>query len=172
MNAIITLVPLLIIRFGLLGIIDREALKRAAYFAPLVGGEKIAYLIYQISNILLFVYLCFLRITDNPYWLYTGLVLFILGIFLCVASIINFAKPDKNGINQKGLYRISRNPIYVAYFVYFLSCVILTQSTILLFLLVVYQISAHWIIKSEERWCEEKFGEEYISYKNKVRRYL
>ncbi len=37
---------------------------------------------------------------------------------------------------------------------------------------IVFQISAYWIILSEERWCVKKFGEEYINYMNKVRRYI
>jgi protein-S-isoprenylcysteine O-methyltransferase Ste14 len=39
-------------------------------------------------------------------------------------------------------------------------------------LLIFFQISAHWIILSEERWCIKKFGEEYIKYMNRVRRYI
>ncbi len=62
--------------------------------------------------------------------------------------------------------------MYVAYFIYFLGCVFLTQSIILLTLLMVFQISAHWIILSEERWCINKFGGEYKKYMNEVRRYI
>lgn len=76
-----------------------------------------------------------------------------------------------NGINLNELYRVSRNPMYVAYFIYFLGCVFLTRSWILLALLISFQISAHWFILSEERWCIREFGEEYIKYMNKVRRY-
>lgn len=172
MNAVLTVIPFILIRFGLLSILDKEALKRAAFFAPLIGKEKVAYWFYQISNILIFVYLCFLKITTDPYWLYAGLVIYGLGVLLCLISVSNFAKPAENGINLKGLYRISRNPMYVAYFIYFLGCVLLTQSLILLAILMVFQISAHWIILSEERWCVKKFGKEYINYMNKVRRYI
>jgi len=86
--------------------------------------------------------------------------------------MINYSKPKINGINLNGLYRVSRNPMYIAYFIYFLGCVFLTQSWILLVLLICFQISAHWIILSEERWCIKKFGEEYIKYMNRVRRYI
>ncbi|MEW9095325.1 MAG: methyltransferase [Clostridiaceae bacterium] len=172
MNAFFTVIPLILIRFGLLSILDKEALKRAAFFAPPIGIEKAAYLFYQISNILIFVYLCFLKITTDSYWFYVGLVIYGLGVLLCLVSVSNFAKPAENGINLKGLYWISRNPMYVAYFIYFLGCVLLTQSLILLVILLVFQISAHWIILSEERWCIKKFGEEYINYMNKVRRYI
>ncbi len=91
---------------------------------------------------------------------------------MCFGAISDFAKPSENGINLKGLYRFSRNPMYVAYFVYFLGCVILTHSLILFLILMVFQISAHWIILSEERWCIRQFGDEYIKYMNKVRRYI
>lgn len=172
MSAALTLIPLILIRFGLLRILNKEALKRAAFFAPLIGKEKAAYWFYQISNILIFVYLCFLKITTDPNWLYAGLVIYGFGVLLCLGSVLNFARPSENDINVKGLYRVSRNPMYVAYFIYFLGCVLLTQSLILLALLIVFQISAHWIILAEERWCAKKFGEEYMNYMNKVRRYI
>lgn len=172
MNALVTLIPFILIRFGLLSILDKGALKRAAFFAPLIRKEKVAYYFYQIANILFFVYLCFLKITTTPYWLYTGLVIYGFGLLLCLISVVNFAKPAENGINLKGFYRISRNPMYVAYFICFLGCAVLTQSFILFVILLVFQISAHWIILSEERWCIKKFGNEYINYMNQVRRYL
>jgi protein-S-isoprenylcysteine O-methyltransferase Ste14 len=137
----------------------------------LIGKEKVAYWFYQVSNILIFIYLCVLKIIIDPFWLYVGLIIYGLGILLCIMSVSSFARPADNDINIKGIYRVSRNPMYVAYFIYFLGCVLLTQSFILLVILLVFQISAHWIILSEERWCIKKFGEEYIGYMNKVRRY-
>ena len=172
MNAFLLVIPLILIRFVLLSILDKESLKRAAFFAPLIRKEKVAYWFYEISNILTFIYLYFLKITADPFWIFVGLVTYGLGILLCIVSVFNFAKPSKNGINLNGIYRVSRNPMYVAYFVYFLGCVLLTQSFILFAILLVFQISAHWIILSEERWCINKFGEEYINYMNKVRRYI
>jgi len=152
--------------------LNKEGVKRAAFFPPLIGKEKIAYWFYQISTILIFVYPFFLKIKTEPYWLYAGLATYGLGMLLCLVSVLNFAKPAENGLNLKGLYWISRNPMYVAYFIYFLGCVLLTKSLLLFAMLMVFQISAHWIILSEERWCITKFGEEYKDYMNKVRRYI
>jgi protein-S-isoprenylcysteine O-methyltransferase Ste14 len=161
-----------LIRFGFLRILNKEGLKRAAFFAPLIAREKAAYWFYQISNILIFIYPLFLKIMTDSYWFYVGLATYGLGFLLCLVSVSSFAKPEENGINLKGLYRISRNPMYVAYFIYFLGCVMLTHSLLLLAILMVFQISAHWIITSEERWCINKFGEEYKDYMKKVRRYM
>ncbi|TGA98444.1 isoprenylcysteine carboxylmethyltransferase family protein [Sporolactobacillus shoreae] len=172
MNAILLAIPIILIRFGLLYTLNKEALKRAAFFPPLTGGEKIAYWFYQLANILIFLYLFFLKIRVDSPWFSAGMIIYSLGIIFCIVSISNFAKPEKNGINLKGLYQVSRNPMYIGYFIYFLGCVLLTHSLILLTLLVIFQVSAHWIVLSEERWCVQEFGEEYINYMNKVRRYL
>ena len=51
MNAFILLIPFLLIAF-----INEGAIKRAGYFAPLQGNEKIAYVIYQMANIGIFIY--------------------------------------------------------------------------------------------------------------------
>jgi hypothetical protein len=103
MNGFLLLIPLILIRSGLL---NKEGLIRAAFFAPLIRREKTAYWFYQISNILIFVYLFFLKITTDLYWFYVGLATCGLGVLMCLASVSNFAKPAKNSINFKGLYRI------------------------------------------------------------------
>ena len=172
MNAFLTIIPLILIRYGLLGIINKEALKRAGFFAPLIGKEKVAFWVYQITTILILLYLLVLKVRTDTNWFYIGVIVYSLGIVLYTVSIINYAKPKMSGINLNGLYRVSRNPMYIAYFIYFLGCVFLTHSWILFVLLIIFQISAHWIIISEERWCIKEFGEEYIKYMNKVRRYI
>lgn len=172
MNAFLTVIPVILIRYGLLSAISKEGLKRAGLFAPLLGKEKMAFWIYQITTILILLSLLLLKIRTDSAWFYIGLIIYISGIILYAVSIVNYANPKINGINANGLYRISRNPMYIAYFIYFLGCVLLTHSWILFGLLIVFQISAHWIILSEERWCIKKFGAEYIRYMNRVRRYF
>lgn len=101
-----------------------------------------------------------------------GLGSYGFGVLICFFSVLDFAKPRENGINRNGLYRFSRNPMYVAYFIYFLGCVLLTRSLVILVILIVFQVSAHWIILSEERWCIKTFGDEYLDYMKNVRRYV
>ena len=54
MNGFWLLLPFLAVRFGLLIIISKSAIQRAGYFAPVQGTEKLAYYIYQVSNMGLF----------------------------------------------------------------------------------------------------------------------
>lgn len=172
MNAFLLLVPILFLRYVILSMISKEALQRAGFFAPINEREKIAFWVYQLTTVIIFIYLLLLRIKVDSAWFYIGLLIFIIGTVLFTVSIINYAMPKTNGINVNGLYKLSRNPMYVSYFVYFLGCAILTDSWLLFVLLIVFQISSHWIILSEERWCIDNFGEEYIKYMSRVRRYI
>lgn len=173
MKGFLLLIPFFLIRFGLLSFLNKDAVKRAAYFAPLSGKEIGAYWIYQISNIAIFIYLCFLTVTFDFSWMFwTGFLFYVLGLALCAGSIMNFATPSDGGLNSNGLYQFSRNPMYVSYFLYFAGCALMTKSLLLLGIVAIFQISSHWIILSEERWCLENFGEEYRQYMKRVRRYI
>lgn len=172
MNAFLLIIPIFLIRFGLLKMINKDALSRAAFFAPLKGSEKAAYLFYQFSNAFIILYSLFLKIQTKPPLFFTALFIYLLGISVLIIATVNFAKPGQSGINTNGIYKISRNPMYIGYFIYFSSCVLLTHSILLLISLLVFQISAHWIILSEERWCINKFGKEYVNYMSKVKRYI
>lgn len=173
MNSILLLVPFLVVRFLLLSALDKKAVQRAAHFAPMQGREKTAYYIYQISNIVLFIYLFFLTVKLDFSWqFYVGTVLYLTGLCLCAASMVNFSSPDDTGLNINGIYRFSRNPMYVAYFICFMGMAFLTQSLVLMGIIMIFQISAHWIILAEERECIERFGTAYEEYKKRVRRYI
>ena len=69
-----------------------------------------------------------------------------------------------------GIYRFSRNPMYlsllVAWAVYLQSAV--SFLGVFLFIYFITQ----WQIKPEEYWLEKKFGESYLAYKKKVRRWI
>ncbi|MBS6664318.1 methyltransferase family protein [Thomasclavelia ramosa] len=80
--------------------------------------------------------------------------------------------PRNDGLNTNEIYRFSRNPMYMSYFIFFLRTVLLTQSIILFIILLLFQISIHWVILSEEQWCISKFGIAYEQYMNQVRRYI
>ncbi|WP_322201799.1 methyltransferase family protein [Acutalibacter intestini] len=74
--------------------------------------------------------------------------------------------------STKGIYRFSRNPMYVAYDLIFLGCATLAKSWLLLGLTACFILSGHWIIRAEERWCAARFGEEYQAYRKRVRKYF
>lgn len=173
MFGFLLIIPFFLIRFILLSCLNKDAVARAAYFAPLQKNEHIVYYTYQLSQTLILIYLFFISIKIDISWMfYLGMGVYLMGIGFLTISIIHFATSPNDGLNIRGIYKFSRNPMYVSYFVYFIGCVLLTQSFSLFVIVIIFQISAHWIILSEERWCIQKFHERYIQYMKEVRRYI
>lgn len=166
-------IPFFLIRFGLLSVLSPQAVQRAAFFAPLLKQERVAYWVYQAASVAIFLCLFFLHVQwSMSLWFYVGVALYVVGAALLAASVVDFASPSENGVNQSGLYQVSRNPMYMAYFLFFLGCAALTKSLVLLCFVVAFQIAGHTIVRSEERWCLEQFGEPYRAYMKRVRRYF
>jgi protein-S-isoprenylcysteine O-methyltransferase Ste14 len=172
LTGLLLITPILLIRFLLLSYHGKEALDRAAFFPPTKGIERIFYLINILTTIALLIVPFFLKIKFQGLLTITGFCLFVLAFALYTVSTLQFAKPNGSGLNESGLYSISRNPMYVAFFFYFLACCMITSSWLLFIILVVFQISMHFLIISEERWCKKQFGEAYNDYFRKVRRYI
>ena len=68
--------------------LNRHALQRAAYFAPMQGKERMAYYMYQISNAGLFFYLFFLNVKVSvSICFFLGVFFYLAGLFICAASV-------------------------------------------------------------------------------------
>ncbi len=106
MNGFILLLPFFLIRFGLLSLLNKKAVRRAAHFAPVQGKEVIAYWIYQIATFGIVLYPLLLRIkTDFAVLFYTGLFFYAFGLAALFVTIINFSFPNDAGLNTKKIYR-------------------------------------------------------------------
>ena len=62
--------------------------------------------------------------------------------------------------------------MYLSYLLIFLGMAALTRSLMLVFLILPFQLSARWIVRSEERWCLLEFGDTYRQYMERVRRWI
>ena len=72
-----------------------------------------------------------------------------------------------------GIYRFSRNPMYLSLAGLLVAWAVYLQNAVsfLGVFLFIYFIT-QWQIKAEEYWLEKKFGESYLAYKKKVRRWI
>lgn len=78
-----------------------------------------------------------------------------------------------DAISSSGPYRFSRNPMYLS------LCLVqsgtglwLNSLWILLMILPALIVLHYGVISREERYLEKKFGNEYLQYKNRVRRWF
>jgi protein-S-isoprenylcysteine O-methyltransferase Ste14 len=74
---------------------------------------------------------------------------------------------------RTGPYRVSRNPIYLAFSLLHLGVAAWVGSWWLLATLAAgVTIVATVVVAREERYLEERFGATYVAYKGSVRRWL
>jgi protein-S-isoprenylcysteine O-methyltransferase Ste14 len=79
---------------------------------------------------------------------------------------------ESTGLKQTGLYRFSRNPMYVGVYATLCAAVVRTFNPLLL-LAAVYVIAVHHrIVLAEEEQLRRALGEQYRAYCSRVRRYV
>ena len=110
----------------------------------------------------------------------TGIVIALAGVYLSLVSFREFARaktsPDfrpVRAIVSAGPYRYTRNPIYISFSTIYAGLGIAFNSLVtFLPLLVAIAVVDRVIVPREERYLEKRFGEEYLRYKAKVRRWV
>ena len=76
-------------------------------------------------------------------------------------------------LSTDGLYRFSRNPIYVGFTLMYLGFAAAMDSLIALaFVLPCLLVVDRFVIQREERYLAAKFGADYEAYRARVRRWL
>jgi protein-S-isoprenylcysteine O-methyltransferase Ste14 len=76
-------------------------------------------------------------------------------------------------IVTNGVYRFSRNPLYFSLLLLLSGAAILLSSLWLFFAIpILYVLFLFKAVKPEEKYLLQKFGEEYLHYSEKVRRWI
>tara|TARA_B100002049_G_scaffold54429_1_gene38469 strand:+ start:103 stop:456 length:354 start_codon:yes stop_codon:yes gene_type:complete len=114
-----------------------------------------------------------------PFW--TGLVVVVLGLSIIVYTISLFKRqqtdvmPDGNPsiLITHGIYKITRNPIYLGMTLILLGSAFLfgTLSTFFIPPLFMATVDLIWI-RFEEKNLESIFGNRYTTYKESVRKWI
>jgi protein-S-isoprenylcysteine O-methyltransferase Ste14 len=101
---------------------------------------------------------------------FLGVVLLALGIPLWLLSIFPLLTGFTQGkLCTTGIYSVVRNPMYSAFIVFIVPAITLFfRSWILFTIPIVMYLVFKKLIKAEELYLEEQFGEEYLRYKSEV----
>lgn len=101
-----------------------------------------------------------------------AVVILIMGVFKRSSTAIEPWKPTSVLITT-GFYRWSRNPIYVGFCLFNIGIGVALNSLWIVLSFIPGAILVYYIaIAREEAYLEREFGEEYLAYKRKVRRWL
>ena len=139
------------------------------------GLSRIAKIFASSSKLLLFpvmIYSIFLPMILGTAWFYIGLPITLLGLIGITIVLANWAITPPNTPITKGLYRYSRNPMYVTMFVFLLGLGIVTASWVLLLLFIVFVVGCVVFISVEEQSCLDKYGDAYREYMKRTPRWI
>jgi protein-S-isoprenylcysteine O-methyltransferase Ste14 len=155
---------------------DNEDRDTAGVIAPppfiFVGGLLAGGLLHRIKPVRLL----------PPVWTKpTGGLLIGLAVTLAFTAVRTMTRAGTNvdpyhpstAIVSGGPYRFTRNPIYLSFTLFYTGIAAIVNSlTMLLPLPIVVAVLQRGVIEREERYLERKFGDEYVQYKRRVRRWL
>lgn len=105
-------------------------------------------------------------------WFAFGAVIFAVALVGFISAFQAYTTTPQNEVITKGIYRISRNPMYFSFNLGVLGVCIASASVLMLFISIPIFIATHLIIKGEEQYCQQTYGTKYLNYKNKVARYF
>lgn len=110
-----------------------------------------------------------------------GMGVFAVGVLILVFAYGAMARarttinPRRHtrAIVARGIYRFSRNPIYLGWFLLLLGSGIMNASPFQVLIACVMVLLLHWaVVRREEEYLARTFGDEYLRYKHSVRRWI
>jgi len=119
-------------------------------------------------------------LTGGPRFL-LGLGFLIIGVVLMAAAMTRFGRAGTpvrtseatQALVTDGVYRLSRNPIYLGLTANYLGITILADAPVALLLLVpVLLVMRFGVIAREERYLSRKYGETYLAFRRRTGRWL
>jgi len=94
------------------------------------------------------------------------------GYFRRIGTNVQPFKPT-TVLGTEGLYRFSRNPIYLGFAITYAGLAVAMDSVLALLLLIpCLLVVDRFVIQREERYLSAKFGADYDAYRARVRRWL
>jgi protein-S-isoprenylcysteine O-methyltransferase Ste14 len=110
-----------------------------------------------------------------------GAIFIVAGLLFNFPALYRFLKTKNTVVTIKpatslqttGIYAVTRNPMYISLLLVYCGLTFLVGNwwNLILFPFL-FLVVQEYIIKREEQYLQRRFGQEYLDYKAKVRRWL
>ena len=153
--------------------IYNEILKKASGpDIPLDKTKKRLGNILSTFFILPIIYSFFLPIKISSIWFFIGLIIYLIGLIIGIFAWFDFYTTAVDKLVTKGIYRVSRNPMYLCIVLIFTGTGIACVSWLFLLLTIIFTILSHILVRSEEHFCLNTYGQDYRDYLNRTPRWI
>jgi len=169
-NAWIFILPFIIFHiFGskILGKREHEEGSSATKKAKTAGN------LYFPIMLLSYAYSIFLPLKLDTVWFVAGLLFYLSVIFFLIIGLLSLATTTANELVTRGVYGISRNPLYFGEVLASISISIACLSWVFLLVAIAKFLLIHYyVVGAEELFLIEKYGDTYREYMNRTPRWI
>lgn len=151
----------------------RQRIKRMNKFVPFEKTEKILALsTHAVIMPAVFIYSIFLPLKVGTAWFFAGLPVFFIALVISVAALFNVASTPLDEPVTKGVYRLSRHPIYLSGFLMYTGIGIACASWVVLLCAVLWIVFWQIVAPAEELFLLEQYGDSYRHYMKRTHRWI
>lgn len=157
--------------------INSEKVEKRSEGEP-TGGElkKINRIVNIITHMIIMpftlIYSIFLPLMLGTWWFYSGLLIYVIGLVFVLSCSISFSTAPLGEPMCKGVYAISRHPMYLGFFLGYLGIGCACASWIFMLCAFVWIVSWNFGVAEEERILTEKYGDAYQNYMKRTPRWI
>ena len=172
-NAWIFILPFFLLPFigdRLIKKINMESISE--YISEFSKRGKILLLLLMIPIFWSYIYSIFLPFKLGTIWFYIGSGIYLVGLFIQIIAWYDLATAPVDKPVTNGLYRISRNPMYIGDFFIYISVSIACLSWVFLIVVLISIVVNYIAVTSEERECLKKYGDKFLEYMERVPRWI
>jgi protein-S-isoprenylcysteine O-methyltransferase Ste14 len=169
-NAWILIIPLIV--FWICGVKFLFSKRMPETAPPSERKNKILSYLLVILMFVSFIYSIFMPLKLGTIWFYIGLIVYLAGLVLIVITMINFAATPMNKPVTKGVYRYSRNPMFIGWFLLYFGIAIACISWIYIVITVLFILITAYLSPFEEAITLEHYGKAYEEYMKKTPKWI
>ena len=167
-------------RYGTRGVLVFRWEKRAQFVRECFGVLLLLLLLGQASAAIWWPEMLSPMVTATDLQLAAGAVLLLGGMVLLVASQLDLGASWRIGIEEGaspglvtgGLYRVCRNPIYLAFFIIIGGYALLLPTRLSFILLIGTYIGVRQQVSAEEAYLLRTYGDTFQEYARRVGRFV
>jgi len=171
-NAWILVLPIILSIVVIISIMKRRGGVFEEEASVMNEKEKKFDKILTVVDFALWIYPFFLPLKLGTAWFYTGFIIYLVCMVFGVITAHNFATTPKEKPVTKGVYRISRHPMYFFGFLTYSGIGIASASWLYLLLAAAYIVLGNISVRVEERVCLKKYGDAYREYMDRTPRWI
>ena len=161
-----------IVSWSVMRFMPQEIRKKVLTYAPVQGKEHISLMLSRIFRIISYIIALFSPVDIASTHFYIGSFVYTVGLILSTIALWQFSKADTSRPITDGLYRYSRHPMQVMFYLLCLGVLLASANLYLTIFTVGYIISFYPSFSGQEAYCREKYGTEYINYQNRTPKIL